>query len=934
MINPTDYINAVISQSFKDEHLRPEYREDSNMVHFESGQMAFVFKLYNEDAGKFYAAKLYSDPDRLEYDRIKAIERYIRNLGSDYFVDYSYEEDFIYVDQDGLPEDEKVKPAVLMEWVEGRTLGEVVKELCTKKDFENLSLLTEKFRELALFLLEKDFAHGDLKHDNIIVDDSFNLKLVDYDGMFIPEFAGQKSIELGTRAFQHPMRSANDFDRNLDDFSILIIYTSLVTLSSFPELYSFYEGSENLLFRYEDFLNPDTSSLFLFLQSKNEFSYLISTIQYCLNLRVNDNDIISYVILHSKETMNTTDIFKYKLNRIFNYIYNNKAVLKVNFDDLAALNKIVMSLDEGNKIYVRQKERVKLFLIRNANTRTSNGDQNSFVSYLVSRYYSLDFPIIHKFEKKFNWKSLSGNESIKWSNGLIETYKDQWDWFQLSRNKSIPWNNELIAKYIESWDWKGLSGNVGIPWTDKLIERFQDRWNWEELTDNTAVQLNIRMIEKYHDKWLMRKWDIERLVRIDPFKWPQRLIEKIDWMQLSYSQLLNWSDELIETYKEQWVWFHLSRNRSIPWNAELIAKYVDKWYWHALSANEYLPWSDGLIGQFYGKWDWMKLCENVAIQWDINLIEKYQNEWMNIENYWSLLYSAEEKFWMGICENTSLKLSIELLERYQDSIHWDILSSNETSFWTEDLIDKFESYLDFEKLSYNEGLPWSEQLIERYLRYWNWSYLSKNESIPWSVDLIKKFKDKWSWFSLSYNCSLPWSFEFINEFRFKWDWEILSQNTQLPWSEQLIETFKNQWTWKELFFNDSIIWTERLIDIFKNKIDEDKWNWNYLSTNKLIPWTLRLIQKYENNWSWSGLSANESLPWSDELIEMYIDRWALLSFRNNAAIPWSISLLEKYEDKWNAWDWSYFCEKIGFYNDVFKHYLDDEMIDEILENIE
>src|SRR5690606_13501592 len=114
--------------------------------------------------------------------------------------------------------------------------------------------------------------------DNIIVDAEMNMKLIDYDGMYIPDFKGQKSGELGTPSFQHPKRTSDDFNEKIDDFSILTMYVSLLVFERYPELYEKYEDQQNLFFRQEDFEHPEQSEIFQFLDKDKDlakWSYLI-----------------------------------------------------------------------------------------------------------------------------------------------------------------------------------------------------------------------------------------------------------------------------------------------------------------------------------------------------------------------------------------------------------------------------------------------------------------------------------------------------------------------------------------------------------------------------------------------------------------------------------------------------------------------------------
>ena len=93
-----------------------------------------------------------------------------------------------------------------------------------------------------------DWAHGDLKPENIVADNRGRLHLIDFDAMFLPAFAGRHSPELGTAAFQHPARTVRDFDASLDDYPAALISTALHALALDPTLYARYSEADGLLF--------------------------------------------------------------------------------------------------------------------------------------------------------------------------------------------------------------------------------------------------------------------------------------------------------------------------------------------------------------------------------------------------------------------------------------------------------------------------------------------------------------------------------------------------------------------------------------------------------------------------------------------------------------------------------------------------------------
>ena len=106
---------------------------------------------------------------------------------------------------------------VLSDWIEGVTLHEAVAAAAETGDTARLRRFAAAFDRMAAALTADDWAHGDLKPENIVADNRGRLHLIDFDAMFLPAFAGRHSPELGTAAFQHPARTVRDFDASLDD---------------------------------------------------------------------------------------------------------------------------------------------------------------------------------------------------------------------------------------------------------------------------------------------------------------------------------------------------------------------------------------------------------------------------------------------------------------------------------------------------------------------------------------------------------------------------------------------------------------------------------------------------------------------------------------------------------------------------------------------
>lgn len=137
---------------------------------------------------------------------------------------------------------------VLDDWIEGETLSHCIREAVGRRDTTRLAALAAAFDRLAADLVADDRAHGDLKPENIVVGADGQLHLIDFDAAFLPSFAGQRSPELGTAAWQHPARDTDYFDATLDDYPAALISTTLHALALDPSLHERHPHPDGQLF--------------------------------------------------------------------------------------------------------------------------------------------------------------------------------------------------------------------------------------------------------------------------------------------------------------------------------------------------------------------------------------------------------------------------------------------------------------------------------------------------------------------------------------------------------------------------------------------------------------------------------------------------------------------------------------------------------------
>ena len=241
-------------------HLTP-ILDDHGEPYRSSGAFAVVFKMQDKRTGKYYALKCFTEEQQGRAEAYRQIADELDLLDSPYITSVKYMENELFVDSQ-CEEDEF--SVLLMDWVDGETM-----EAYIAANYRNQSamlMLSYRFGKMAAWLRTQSFSHGDVKPDNIIIRPDGSLTLVDYDGMFVPSMKGSKSPTIGTKDFSHPLRTVDDFDETIDDFSLASIALSLKAISMKSTLLDIYGASDRLLFSENDYRTPSNSKVISALQ--------------------------------------------------------------------------------------------------------------------------------------------------------------------------------------------------------------------------------------------------------------------------------------------------------------------------------------------------------------------------------------------------------------------------------------------------------------------------------------------------------------------------------------------------------------------------------------------------------------------------------------------------------------------------------------------
>jgi hypothetical protein len=259
---PQDYNEAVQNPatSFADPELRTgaAVTDALGIPRPCSGNFADVYQV--RCVGATWAVKCFTRQVAGLRERYAAVSEHLGRTRLPFGVDFQYLDQGVRVGGSWFP-------VVKMRWVEGLTLDAFVRANLDKPTL--LDALGQIWLRMARRLREADVAHGDLQHGNVLLvpgrsAQSLAVKLIDYDGMYVPALAGKPSGELGHPNYQHPQRlREGTYGPEVDRFGLLVVAAALRCLRVGGQaLWERYDNGDNLLFTEADFAAPHQSPLF------------------------------------------------------------------------------------------------------------------------------------------------------------------------------------------------------------------------------------------------------------------------------------------------------------------------------------------------------------------------------------------------------------------------------------------------------------------------------------------------------------------------------------------------------------------------------------------------------------------------------------------------------------------------------------------------
>src|SRR5262245_12338676 len=180
-----------------------------------SGNFADVYQVKAATGSESWAVKCFTRQVPGLRDRYKELSTHLHQAKLPFSVEFKYLEQGIRIGGAWFP-------VLKMQWVEGHCLNDFVRDSLTKPAV--LGALGLIWLKMGQRLREANLAHADLQHGNVLLvpgstATSLAVKLIDYDGMYVPALAGNRSGEVGHPNYQHPQRLREGiYSREVDRF--------------------------------------------------------------------------------------------------------------------------------------------------------------------------------------------------------------------------------------------------------------------------------------------------------------------------------------------------------------------------------------------------------------------------------------------------------------------------------------------------------------------------------------------------------------------------------------------------------------------------------------------------------------------------------------------------------------------------------------------
>ena len=93
--------------------------------------------------------------------------------------------------------------------------------------------------------------------------------------------------------------------------------------------------------------------------------------------------------------------------------------------------------------------------------------------------------LLEKYQNDVDWDEIVGNGHIQWTVSMLQKFCKRINWTKLSEKICDEYITPVfLDAFKDKWDWKILSENWGVEFTDELLTRYADLWDWANIIEH------------------------------------------------------------------------------------------------------------------------------------------------------------------------------------------------------------------------------------------------------------------------------------------------------------------------------------------------------------------------------------------------------------------------------------------------------------------
>lgn len=140
---------------------------------------------------------------------------------------------------------------------------------------------------------------------------------------------------------------------------------------------------------------------------------------------------------------------------------------------------------------------------------------------------------------------------------------------------------------------------------------------------------------------------------------------------------------------------------------EIINQMYQRDVWKNISGSDEIIWTLELLIKYEDKIDWKELSKNIEIEWTVEIIEHFKTKL----DFKKLSISMFQRSY-----RINKKDNILVIRKYPDLFDWSELSKYELPIYN-NVIDEFLTYWDWEELIDNHNVHWTKKMYKKYFFY-------------------------------------------------------------------------------------------------------------------------------------------------------------------------------------------------------------------------